>query len=362
MKRLVKASPLALAGIGGAVVLVGAATAAWAAWGISSEEFSFTNTAATLSKGNRPEVSANGNTVTISWIPTRVVGETTVEGYRIRRYDDAQLAQAPEGACETLVVQANCTDALVPVGSWRYTVVPVQGTWVGPESGHSARVTIHPDRTVTVEPIADETAATTPTTGPSPSAKPSDGTDESTVEPPAWTLDVGSDQTLGAGDTLVLAGTEPIAPGRFADGWDGSPRPVTLTATDGGPDTITVNDTATAAKIGPLAVGTGYVTADATFAGVMKAVDGRYVVTLDPSAAPSPSLSPTTDPTEPAGPADPPATEEPGTTAPETPGTTEPEPTRTETVADTREEPPVIESADSTVTQDPSSVVETSEP
>ena len=110
VKRLLKASPLALAGIGGAVVLIGA-TAAFAAWGITSEEFSFTNTAATLSKGNRPDVSAKGNTVTISWIPTKVVGSTTVEGYRIKRYDDADLAQQSAGACETLVVQANCTDA-----------------------------------------------------------------------------------------------------------------------------------------------------------------------------------------------------------------------------------------------------------
>jgi cell division septation protein DedD len=362
VKRLVGASPLALAGIGGAVVLVGAATAAFAAWGIKSEEFSFTNTAATLSKGNRPDVSANGNTVTISWIPTRVVGATAVEGYRIKRYDDANLAQDPSGACETLVVQANCTDAMVPVGSWRYTVVPVQGTWAGPESSRSARVTVHPDRSVTVEPIPDPTATAASTTdpkpGPTPGATATNQPGENTVEPPAWTLDVGADQTLSAGDTLVFAGADPIPPDLFAKHWDGSARPVTLTAADGSPDTLTVTDQASPARIGPLGVGTAYVTADATFAGSLTAVDGRYVVTLDPPAAPSPVVTGTTEP--------PPALETPA--APETPA--EPAPTETETAteiettAETREDPPILEAtrADAMVTVEPIDLVETSEP
>ena len=40
-----------------------------------------------------------------------------------------------------------------------------------------------------------------------------------------------------------------------------------------------------AATIGPLAVGTAYVAADATFPGRMAAVDGRFVITLDPAPA-----------------------------------------------------------------------------
>lgn len=330
MKRLLKSSPLALAGIGGAVVLIGA-TAAFAAWGVTSEEFSFTNTAATLSKGNRPDVSAKANTVTVSWIPTKVVGSTTVEGYRIKRYDDADLAQDPSGACETLVVQANCTDAMVPVGSWRYTVVPVQGTWAGPESARSARVTVHPDRSVTVEPIPDPSPSST-TTPPSSSSTssplptpPGESAPDGTVTPPAWTVDVGADSVLSAGDTLTLAGSEP---GAFVAGWDGAARPVTVAARAGDPDTLTVTDDAVAAaKIGPLAIGTQYVGADATFPGRMVAVDGRFVITLD--AAPETHAPPAETP--PAD--DPPAPAETASTPAEEPSESEEAPAVVETTA-----------------------------
>jgi hypothetical protein len=298
--KLATVSPVALVAAG-LVVLAGAG-AALAAWSVRSENAVLVGDVATLSQGNRPVVRVDGDAVTISWKPTAVVDGRNVEGYRIKRYG----ATADDSVCGSLVVRENCTDAHVPPGLYRYTVIPVQGGWSGPES--------NPSEPVVVVAL------------PSPST--SGGPDVEALDAPAWTLEAGDDGILGPGDTLTLVGGEPTA---FAAGWDGAAvRPVTVVAAAATPDTVAVFDgpapTVDGARVGPLPVGTGYVSADATFPATIAADVGRLVVTLDTPADQPPSPMPdaplpSDDPAAPTTvPADPPDTSNP-TPSPEPPAT-----------------------------------------
>jgi hypothetical protein len=307
--KLATVSPVAFVAAG-LVVLAGAG-AALAAWSVRSENAVLVGDVATLSQGNRPAVRVDGDAVTISWKPTAVVDGRNVEGYRIKRYG----LIADDSVCGSLVVRENCTDAHVPPGLYRYTVIPVQGGWSGPES--------NPSEPVVVAAL--------------PSPRVSAGPDVEALDAPAWTLDAGDDGILGPGDTLTLAGGEPTA---FAAGWDGAAiRPVTVVATAATPDTVAVFDgpapTVDGARVGPLPVGTGYVSADATFPATIVADVGRLVVALGTPAEQPPSPKPdapqpSDDPAAPTtAPADPPDTPTP-TPSPEPP---------------TGGEPPVVESA-----------------
>jgi hypothetical protein len=328
--KLATVSPAVFVAAG--LVVIAGAGAAFAAWRVHSEDAVLVGGVATLSQGNRPVVRVDGDAVTISWEPTAVVDGRNVEGYRIKRYG----VTADDSVCGSLVVRENCTDAHVPPGLYRYTVVPVQGGWSGPESNPSDPVVV---------------AALLPS--PSPST-----VGIETVDAPAWTLDAGDDGILGPGDTLTLAGGEPTA---FAAGWDGAvARPVTVVATAATPDTVTVFDgpeaTVDGTRVGPLPVGTGYVSTDATFPATVAADMGSLVVTLDTPASPSPSASPTPD--APQSSEDP----APPTAPPADPADTPPPPPSPEQTGGG--EPPIVESVDlpDAVTVSPSDVSDSASP
>ncbi|GIF53382.1 hypothetical protein DFJ67_2751 [Asanoa ferruginea] len=294
MKRLIATSPAVLGGIA-AVTLVAGAGAAIAAWRVQSEEVVLTAGTATLSQGNKPVVAAKGNLVTVSWTPN-TFGERKVDSYRIKRYDLSGTAQQPHGGCEENVAKETCTDAQVPVGSWRYTVVPVKAGWTGPESEKSDAVLVAADGKVVVIPAPLVDKAAGPAAGPAvvqlgDPADPAVATTDLANQPPAWTLQPGADGVLGKDDTLTYGGSAAVDPKTIIKDWDGKARDVTVAAkaADPGHSAVLTVDDGTTRVFGPLAVPDSTVAADTTFTATLAAVDGRIVVTLGaPQVAPAP--------------------------------------------------------------------------
>ncbi|MDG4822578.1 hypothetical protein O7635_12020 [Asanoa sp. WMMD1127] len=330
MKKLIATSPAVLGGIA-AVAVVAGAGAALAAWRVQSDEVVLTAETATLSPGNKPAVTADGNLVTVSWKPNSF-GERKVDSYRIQRYDLAGAVQQPRGSCEENVAKESCTDSGVPTGSWRYTVVPVKGGWTGPESAKSDAVIVAEDGKATVipDPVADKTQG--PAAGPAvvKLGDPADAAPPAPGAPPKWTLQPGGDGVLGTDDTLTYVGGDPIDPKTIIEGWDGGKRPVIVQATAGDPAVLTVDD-GSVRVFGPLAVPAATVPADVAYTATLAAINGRIVVTLGAvKVPPRQEAAPTTPPTADAD--TPPATPEataPGpdpdpdpTTAPATPDDT----------------------------------------
>ncbi|MEV4618257.1 hypothetical protein AB0J74_05995 [Asanoa sp. NPDC049573] len=343
MKRLIATSPAVLGGIA-AVTLVAGAGAAIAAWRVQSEEVVLTAGTATLSKGNKPVVAADGNLVTVSWTPN-TFGERKVDSYRIKRYDLSGAAQRPHGDCEENVAKETCTDSKVPAGSWRYTVVPVKAGWTGPESEKSDAVLVAADGKAVVIPDPLVVKSAGPAAGPAvvrlgDPADPTVATTELANQPPMWTLQPGADGVLGKDDTLTYAGSAPVDPDSIIKGWDGKEKAVTVVAKASRPGhsaALTVDD-GTTRVFGPLAVPDQTVAADTTFTATLAAGQGRIVVTVGApqvapgpdEAAPAPAQPTETSPGQPA--------QEPETTGPsgpgDTPSPTEPSSGTEETVTD----------------------------
>jgi hypothetical protein len=311
VKRLIATSPAVLGGVA-AVTLVAGAGAAIAAWRITSKDVVLTAQTATLSPGNKPDVRADGNAVTVKW-EVNTFGERGVDSYRIKRYEVGGVVQAaPHGGCEQDVVKNECTDTNVPPGQWQYTVVPVKGTWTGPESEKSSAVLVADDgKAVVVQKVPEQGPA-----GPAAGLKIVEtGTPEAATAPaePTWTLQPGADGVLGKGDTLTFAGATPIEPGAIIKGWDGKRRTVSVLATPGEATALlTVKDGETTI-LGPLAVPAAAVPAEVTFPAKLVAARGRILIRLSaPPAAPAQEPAPApkddappTQPEPPATPADP---------------------------------------------------------
>ena len=286
MKRLIAASPALLGGL--AAALVTTAGVAVAGWRITSDEVVVTARTTTLSPGNRPVAVADGDRVTVSWEPT-----PSVDGYQITRYDLAGAPQTPAGGCEGTVVTATCADPHVPVGSWRYAVVPVKGAWTGPESAKSEAVVVG---------APDDRPGPTPTGAPAPPVTVPEAPPplEAATSAPTCTLRAGADRRPGPGDTLTCAGPEPVDPATLVEGWTGEPRPVTVRATAGRHAQLAVVDAGGALLLGPVTLARHAVREDATFPATLTAADGRIVVRLDgPSDGPA-LESATTGPATPA--------------------------------------------------------------
>ncbi|MEV0717379.1 hypothetical protein [Asanoa sp. NPDC050611] len=326
MKRLIATSPAVLGGIA-AVTLVAGAGAALAAWRVQSDEVVLTAETATLSPGNKPLVSAEGNAVTVSWTPN-TFGERKVDSYRIKRYDLGGAAQQPHGTCEENVAKETCTDAGVPAGSWRYTVVPVKGGWTGPESAKSDAVIVAADGKAVVVPESAADKPAGPAAGPAVVQVGDPATPGEPGKPgaaPTWTVQPGADGVLGTADTLTYAGGAPVEPGTIIKGWSGGQRPVVLVARAGAQPVVTVDDGDTRV-FGPLAVPPATVPADVAYDATLAAVQGRIVVTLGAVRKPPAPQEESTTPNQPGTPVEsaPGAPETPGTetAAPTTPGST----------------------------------------
>jgi hypothetical protein len=129
-----------------------AATPAVAYWTAGGTGTAF-GAADTLSTGNQPGAAASGSTVTVSWLQTVFhglpLGGYGNGGYVVRRYPASGGAEVAVGTgCAGTIrggaATLSCAEAGVPPGSWRYTIVPVLGSWTGGESLGSAAVQVGP--------------------------------------------------------------------------------------------------------------------------------------------------------------------------------------------------------------------------
>lgn len=124
-----------------------------------------------LPAGNQPAASSNVQTVTVTWTQTTFhgsfVGAFANGGYTVLRYPAAGgAAQTPGGTCAGTISGAtaslSCQDPGVAIGSWKYTVKPMLGTWTGNESPLSATVvTTIPAPTLSSPTAQNPTAAQT---------------------------------------------------------------------------------------------------------------------------------------------------------------------------------------------------------
>ena len=127
--------------IGTAIAAVAPATAASAAWNHTGTGAHYVKAVA-MPAGNTPTVSVSNRSVAVSWSANTMPGGGAVSGYTVKRYDTNGNAQTIGGGCSGTIATTSCTETSVPGGTWRYTVAPVKGNWVGAESSQSANATV----------------------------------------------------------------------------------------------------------------------------------------------------------------------------------------------------------------------------
>lgn len=120
------------------VLAPGVALAAWTDQGSGTGAVK----ANSMPTGATPNVSVTGRNVTVSWTAS-TIGGVSVAGYIVDRYDATTLALQTIGpSCGGTITALTCTEAAVPPGSWKYTVTPRQGLWIGTEGAKSATATV----------------------------------------------------------------------------------------------------------------------------------------------------------------------------------------------------------------------------
>ncbi|HEY8018929.1 MAG TPA: hypothetical protein VIG53_05465 [Actinomycetota bacterium] len=134
----------------------GVALAAWAGAGSGS---AWTK-AVSAPTGATPSGSVIGRNVTVSWSAARFPDNTAVNGYTVRRYNGAHVAQTVGASCSGTINALTCTEAAVPPGTWTYTVTPEHGQWTGVESADSPGIAVGAPSLA----LAPATLATLPTT------------------------------------------------------------------------------------------------------------------------------------------------------------------------------------------------------
>ncbi|HEY0521386.1 MAG TPA: hypothetical protein VGC84_17985, partial [Ilumatobacteraceae bacterium] len=97
-----------------------------------------TGRAAVVPAGNTPTAVAAGRDMTVSWAPSTMSGGTPMSGYVVRRFDNSGVEDTVLSGCAGIVAGVSCVENAVPVGTWRYTVTPRLGAWIGPASALSA--------------------------------------------------------------------------------------------------------------------------------------------------------------------------------------------------------------------------------
>jgi hypothetical protein len=126
-------------------LLAASAITAWATWSAAATATSHgAAAAATVNPGATPTATgAPGRTVTVSWGASTLTNGHAVDGYLVRRYVSGGALQTTLAGCSGMISATSCTEAGVPVGSWRYTVTPVIATnWRGAEGPLSGIVTV----------------------------------------------------------------------------------------------------------------------------------------------------------------------------------------------------------------------------
>jgi hypothetical protein len=117
-----------------------APSAAGAAW-THSDSGNQTARARTMPTGATPTASVSNRSVTVSWSGS-TIGGSPVSGYVVKRYNTGGTLQTIGSGCSGTVSATSCTETGVPPGSWRYSVTPKQGNWLGTESSRSTAVTV----------------------------------------------------------------------------------------------------------------------------------------------------------------------------------------------------------------------------
>jgi hypothetical protein len=122
-------------------VIAGLSTGtAYASWG-GAGSGSGAVKAAQLPTVTAPSASASVHSVTVTWSAATVGGQN-VAGYTVKRFDTGGTGQTVGAGCSGTISDLTCTEAAVPSGTWRYTVTPVQGAWIGTESAQGSSVTV----------------------------------------------------------------------------------------------------------------------------------------------------------------------------------------------------------------------------
>lgn len=118
------------------------ATSAFAAWSTQGSG-SAAGAAATMPTGGEPSGTVSGTSVSLSWPVANLSSGAPVAGYVISQFNEDTGSPASTGAgCSGVVTSTSCTELSVPVGSWTYTVQPVQLNWHGGTSAESAAITV----------------------------------------------------------------------------------------------------------------------------------------------------------------------------------------------------------------------------
>ncbi|MDQ3155451.1 MAG: LamG domain-containing protein [Actinomycetota bacterium] len=117
--------------------------AAWGYWFAGSDPGGNGAAAATtVNAGAIPTLSANEQSVTVSWAASTLSNGGPVAGYIVKRFSGS-TPQTVHAACAGTVAATSCIETNVPAGTWTYSVTPVLGAnWTGTESAKSSTVTV----------------------------------------------------------------------------------------------------------------------------------------------------------------------------------------------------------------------------
>lgn len=90
-----------------------------------------------------PTASTSAGAASVSWAASTTAAGRPVSGYTVARYSSVTggTKVAAGGACAGTVTALTCSEAVLPAGTWYYTVTPVLAAWAGPESARSGGVT-----------------------------------------------------------------------------------------------------------------------------------------------------------------------------------------------------------------------------
>lgn len=185
------------------LLLLGTGTAAYAFWASSTSSSNAAAAADSLSAGSRPEVTASGAALTVTWAAGTTVNGHNATGYTITRYAAAAggTGTPATGGCAGTVGALTCTEQNVPGGIWYYTVTPTIALWTGEESARSTGTSSDsaaPVATVQSVSPAPNAAGWNNTSPVTVTVTADDGAAGSGVASITYAVDGGAKQTVGA--------------------------------------------------------------------------------------------------------------------------------------------------------------------